>query len=258
MSMPRYNFSLIIILFTLFSIAIQAKVLNVYNPEGYKQYRLSYEEMQEIANNNRLKHRVFYEKPSEGPNAAWFDAVKQGDFETVKMMVEKGQNIEVKDEASFGQTALGWAAFIGYEDIVDYLLDQGADVMATDRADVPNALKSAGLGRNVSIFKKLYERLKDKVDINDRTVDTQGETILFVAAVNNRVEIAAFLLSIGADPNLATTEQNKNHPVYNQNPLSIACAQGLVDMSALLIKYGAINLHTGKASCESKEAINDK
>lgn len=250
MKVARYGFLSMTILLTFVSIGIHAKVLNESNPDGYKQFRLSYAEMQEIANNNRLKHRIFYEKPSSGPDAAWFDAVKQGDLETVKKMVEKGQNIEVKDEASFGQTALGWATFIGYEDIVDYLLDQGADIMATDRADVPSALKSAGLGSNVNIFKKLYERLKDKIDINDREADTQGETVLFVAASNNRIEIVEFLLSIGADPNLPTTEKNKEHPVYNQNPLSIACTRGLVDMSELLIQHGAINLHTGKASCE--------
>ena len=129
-----------------------AAELNPNNPDDYKQFRLDYAEMVAIANPTRLRHRVFYTKPSEGPDAKWFDAVKQGDIETIKTMVDNGQNIEAKDEASLGQTALGWAAFIGYEDIVDYLVSKNADLMATDRADVTNALKSAGLGKNVAVF----------------------------------------------------------------------------------------------------------
>jgi uncharacterized protein len=98
------------------------------------KFRFSKAEMQEIANPHLLSHRIFYEKPSQGPDAAWFDAVKQGNLATVKKMVEAGQNLEAKDEASLGQTALGWAAFIGYFDIVQYLVEKGADIRATDRA----------------------------------------------------------------------------------------------------------------------------
>ena len=129
------------------------KVLNKDNPDGYQQFKMDYADMVEVANPNVLAWRMFYVKPSTGPDAKWFDAVKRGDLELVKQMVKEGQNIEAKDEDSLGQTALGWAAFIGYEDMVDYLLEQNADLFATDRGDVSNALKSAGLGANVDIFK---------------------------------------------------------------------------------------------------------
>ena len=82
-------------------------------------WRLTQAQMEEIASAKKLPHRVFYGKPSTGPDAAWFDAVKRGDTATVKRMLDAGQAIEAKDEASQGQTALGWAAFIGYEDLFD-------------------------------------------------------------------------------------------------------------------------------------------
>lgn len=231
---------------------VQAEILNKNNPEGFQQFRMDYAEMQDLANPNRLAWRIFYDKPSEGPDAAWFDAVKQGNLALVKEMVEKGQNIEVKDEKSLGQTALGWAAFIGYEDMVDYLLDQGADLWATDRGDVYNALKSATLGKNINVFKKLYEKLKDKTDINDQKSDIQGETMLIVSASNNRMDIVKYLLELGANPNIVTTETDTKSPAYDQDALTISCERGLTDMVDLLIKNGAINHRTGKASCDAK------
>ncbi len=231
---------------------INAKVLNDKNPEGFKEYRLDYAEMVELANPNRLAFRVFYDKPSQGPYKEWFDAVKKGDLETVKKIVESGQYIDVTDEASAGQTALGWAAFIGYEDIVDYLIEKGANLQAPDRGDVANVLKSAALGNNVNVFKKIYNLMKDQVDINDQKQDKQGETLLIAAAGNDRREIVAYLLELGADGNLSTTKDEwwKAHPAYNENALSYACKMGHTEVAKMLIEKGAINLKTGKPSCE--------
>lgn len=205
-------------------------------------FRFSRAEMEDIANPDKLSWRIFYDKPSSGPDAAWFDAVKRGDFETVKKMLAAGQDIEAKDNASLGQTALGWAAFIGYEDIVDYLIAQGADLRATDRGDVYNVLKSAVLGKNVNIVKKVHALLKDSTDLNDQTVESDGETLVMVAASNNRLETVKYLISQGADLNLVSKQ--KNH-----SALSFACARHYPEMQQLLISHGAINHRTGKPGC---------
>lgn len=226
------------------------KVLNKDNPDGYKQFKMDYADMVEVANPNVLAWRMFYVKPSTGPDAKWFDAVKRGDLELVKQMVKEGQNIEAKDEDSLGQTALGWAAFIGYEDMVDYLLEQNADLFATDRGDVSNALKSAGLGANVDIFKKLHQRLKDKVDLNDQKNDRQGETILIVASSNGREDIVEYLLENGANPNLVTTIKDSKDAAYDQDALTFACQRGHAGVIKLLLKHGAVNHRTGKAACD--------
>lgn len=225
-------------------------ILNDRNPEGFKEFRFDLIEMQDIANPTKLGHRSFYNAPSEGPDAEWFDAVKQGNLNKIKAMVGDGQNLEAKDEASFGQTALGWAAFIGYEDIVDYLIDQGADLMATDRADAPNVLKSATLGKNINVFKKLHNLLKDKVDINNQSSDKEGETLLIVAASNGRNEIVEYLLEQGADTKPVTTIKDTQHPAYDQDALTFACRNGHTDTAKILVKYGAINHRTGIAACD--------
>lgn len=215
-------------------------------------FRFSDDENFDIANKNKLAHRIFYAQPSTGADAKWFDAVKRGDLPTVKYMVENGQDIEAKDTGSLGQTALGWAAFIGYEDMVDYLIAQGADLYATDRGDVYNVMKSAVLGKNTNIVKKVHRLLNaDKpVDLNDQTIESDGETLIMVAASNNRLETVKYLLAQGADPNLVATTQNKSMGSYNQSAYSYACTRGHVEMQKLLAANGAINHRTGKASCE--------
>lgn len=215
-----------------------------------KKFRYSLEEMQDIANPNKLAWRIFYAKPSEGKDAEWFDAVKQGNLAKVKEMVTKGQDLEAKDNASLGQTALGWATFIGYEDMTDYLIAQGADLFATDRGDVYNVMKSAVLGKNVNIVRKVHDKIRDKVNLNDQTVESDGETLLMVAASNNRLEIVKYLISQGADINLVTTEKNKSRFAYDQSALSYACDRKHPEMQKLLIENGAINHRTGKASCQ--------
>ncbi|PTT52905.1 ankyrin repeat domain-containing protein [Aeromonas sp. HMWF014] len=208
------------------------------------KFRYSYAEMQEIANPKLLSHRIFYEKPSAGPDAAWFDAVKQGDLATIKKMVEAGQNLEAKDEASLGQTALGWAAFIGYLDIVKYLTEQGADIRATDKADVYNTVKSAVMGNNVEVVKYLHERLKNEVDWDAKEKD--GETLFMIAAVDGRLDTVKYILQFNPDLNVVAINEN---PKINASPLSGACEHGFTDVANLLIEKGAINHKTGKSSC---------
>lgn len=212
-------------------------------------FRYTDAENRDLAGPIKLPWRIFYKQPSSGPDAAWFDAVKHGDLATVQKMVAQGQNIEAKDNDALGQTALGWAAFIGYEDMVDYLIAQGASLQATDRSDVYNVLKSAVLGKNTRIVRKIHALLPD-TDLNDQTLDSDGETLLMIAASNDRLETAEYLLSQGADPNLVTTIRSTGAAAYDQSALSYACTRGYGDMQKLLIAHGVINHRTGRSSCE--------
>jgi len=221
-------------------------------PVPQQGFRFSADENADIANKDKLSYRIFYNKPSIGADAKWFDAVKRGDLPTVQYMVAHGQNLEAKDTGNLGQTALGWVAFIGYEDMVDYLVAQGADIHATDKGDVYNVMKSAALGKNTKVVKKIHDLLKAEgsVDLNDQTVESDGETLIMVAASNNRIETVKYLLAQGANPNLVATTKNKKMGAYNQSAYSYACTRGHVEMQKVLAENGAINHRTGQASCE--------
>lgn len=209
------------------------------------RFRYSLEQMQTISNPNLLAHRNFYAAPSVGPDAAWFDAVKQGNLAEVRRRVEAGQNLEAKDDASLGQTALGWAAFIGYLDIVKYLVEQGADIRATDKADVYNTVKSAVMGPNAEVVRYLHGLLGDEIDWDARESDQ--ETLFMVAAVDGRLETVKYILQFSPDLNVVAVNEN---PKIDASPLSGACEGGFTDVADLLIAHGAINHKTGRSSCE--------
>lgn len=218
------------------------------------KFRYSLADMQKIANPKLLSHRIFYEKASVGPNAAWFDAVKQGNLAEVKAMLDAAPTqhdkkllLEARDNASLGQTALGWAAFIGYLDMVKYLVSQGADIRATDKADVYNSLKSAVMGPNVEVVKYLHGLLnKGEVDWDAREQD--NETLFLVAAVDGRLDTVKYILQDKPNVNINVVAKNEN-PKIDESPLSGACERGFTDMANFLISKGAINHKTGKSSC---------
>ncbi|XP_068682874.1 protein phosphatase 1 regulatory subunit 27-like [Montipora foliosa] len=57
--------------------------------------------------------------------------VLDGNYESVKMLVELGANVNKKDR--FGWTALHYAASEGYQDICRFLLRNGANLRAEDK-----------------------------------------------------------------------------------------------------------------------------
>ena len=89
-----------------------------------------------------------------------------------------------------------------------------------------------------------------KVDLNDQSLESDGETLVMAAASNNRIDIVKYLIAQGANVNLSTTTQDKNMGSYDQSPLTYACKRGHVQMQQLLIKHGAVNHRTGKPACD--------
>jgi len=59
-----------------------------------------------------------------------FKAINSNDLERVKYLVEKGANIESKD--NFGCTPLHRASWGGNLDIVKYLVEKGANIESKD------------------------------------------------------------------------------------------------------------------------------
>lgn len=218
----------------------------------FSKFRLKFNQMYELANPHRLSKRIFYRKPSEGPDAVWFDAVKQGNLELVKRMAENGQDLEARDattqfdgQPTLGQTALGWAAFIGYEDMVRYLVERGANIRTTDTGDVYHSVKAAVLGGNLGVIQYLYSRFPaGEVDWNKREDD--NETLFLVGSVLGRYDFVKWVLE-NFKPELDVV----SNPPRNQSPLSGACEEGFYDIAQLLIQHGAKNHKTGESSCRS-------
>lgn len=63
------------------------------------------------------------------------EASKNNDLETLKALIEKGADVNAKDEFC-NRTALMYASFNGYLEIVKYLIDKGADINAKDDSNI--------------------------------------------------------------------------------------------------------------------------
>ncbi len=145
-------------------------------------------------------------------------ATYYGQMEIAKRIVEAGANLNLFEAASVGQLAtvksilaaqpdllntyapdgffpLALASYFGHEDIVDYLLNNGADVQQTAKnAQRINALHAASANRNLDICRMLIER---GIDANAK--QEGGFTPLQAAAQNGQLELVELLLGHGAD-----------------------------------------------------------
>ena len=138
-------------------------------------------------------------------------AARNGDVETAKVLVEAGAN--VNDTAASGASALVLAAHSGHGPLAIYLLEQGADPNAAEAGYT--ALHAAVLRSQIELVNAL---LDDGADANalvehgtpgrrfsaDYSIRAQliGVTAFWMAAKYGELEILRTLAKRGADPHL--------------------------------------------------------
>ena len=124
-----------------------------------------------------------------------FDASAIGDLERVRALVEQfPESIDAYSPDGF--YPLGLAAFFGHKELVEYLLDAGANVnqQATNAFQVA-PIHAAVSNGNIEIVRMLLER---GADVNAR--QQKGFTALHGAAGAGRKDLFELLLTHGADP----------------------------------------------------------
>ena len=126
-------------------------------------------------------------------NYIMYEACKTGDIATVKRMIERGVDVNIKSDF-FAHTALMLATYNGHLDIVNYLLSKGAD------ANIGFPLADAVEYGHIEIVRSLVE--KGDADVN---ITISSKTLLsYVISYNDEytalgAKMAKILISGGAD-----------------------------------------------------------
>ena len=123
-----------------------------------------------------------------------YDDAKSGDLEQVTQLVEQGIDKNQVSGAD-NQTSFDIAATNNHLHVVQYLLEQGADMEKSDMYGNTPLLHAANLG-HLEITRYLLEQGADR----DKVAD-DGFTPLHAAVGNGQLETAKLLMIYGADLN---------------------------------------------------------
>ena len=132
-------------------------------------------------------------RPLAELNKELLEAVRAGDVQRVRELLEAGANPNARDKD--GLTPLHWAASEGHADIVKILLEHGADPNTKIKYGW-TPLHYASREGHADVVKLLLEHGADP-----NTKKDDGLTPLHVAAFSGHADVVKLLLEHGADPN---------------------------------------------------------
>uniref|UniRef100_A0A3Q2YLW9 Poly [ADP-ribose] polymerase n=1 Tax=Hippocampus comes TaxID=109280 RepID=A0A3Q2YLW9_HIPCM len=128
-----------------------------------------------------------------------FEACRNGDVLRVKKLADTA-NVNAKDMAGRKSTPLHFAAGFGRKDVVDHLLQIGANVHARDDGGLIPLHNACSFGHSEVVSLLLCQGAEP----NAR--DNWNYTPLHEAAIKGKIDVCIVLLQHGADPNIRNTD----------------------------------------------------
>ncbi|XP_043110250.1 LOW QUALITY PROTEIN: poly [ADP-ribose] polymerase tankyrase-2-like [Puntigrus tetrazona] len=128
-----------------------------------------------------------------------FEACRSGDLERVKKLLCP-VTVNSRDTAGRKSTPLHFAAGFGRRDVVDCLLEHGADVHARDDGGLLSLHNACSFG-HAEVVDLL---LRHRADANSR--DNWNYTPLHEAAIKGKIDVCIVLLQHGAEPTIRNAD----------------------------------------------------
>ncbi len=162
---------------------------------------------------------------TDGMTALHF-AAQNGDIAIVQYLLENGADIKAQDTV-FSRTALHFAAENGNLETVKYLAEHGADIQ--DRDDFgATALHYAARKNRLDVIKYLVSK---KMDYTAK--DVRGWSAMHYAADGNSIDVIKYLLAKGLNIN----------ELNNAGRTPLFFARGNHELRIFMIENGAKQLH---------------
>ena len=165
-------------------------------------------------------------------NRELIKASKNGDIKKVYSLLKQGANIHIGDDHYNSEAPLIWASDKGYSEIVELLIEAGANI----NAQGGEALSTAVYNGNIEIVQILLEA--GSIGIDGALNLSISRQMFKDVEIENNLDIAKLLLEAGADPNAVIYEDPGESLLHN----AVNRAEkrpGAVGMVKLLLKAGA-------------------
>ena len=155
------------------------------------------------------------------------EAVFMKRTEVVQLLIDAGADVDTQNNE--GRSPLHVACKSGELDIVKMLVEAGAGVRATDNQGCTCLMLAAWHG-HTDIVRYLVG--VPEVELNHQSrAAASSNTALHLAARNKRTDVVQVLIDAGAD---IDTQNNLRH-----SPLHYACKKGARDIVKMLVRAGA-------------------
>ncbi|KAF7647987.1 hypothetical protein LDENG_00163780, partial [Lucifuga dentata] len=128
-----------------------------------------------------------------------FEACRSGDLDRVRKLLT-AENVNSRDTAGRKSTPLHFAAGFGRKDVVDFLLQNGANVHARDDGGLISLHNACSFGHAEVVSLLLHHG----ADANSR--DNWNYTPLHEAAIKGKIDVCIVLLQHGAEPTVRNTD----------------------------------------------------
>ena len=156
------------------------------------------------------------------------DAALDGDFDEVQRQLDAG--VDVNEESSTGLTPLHYAASSGHNDIVELLIERGANVNATDSGKGATPLDYAHWRDHEEVIETLNAHNAQRE--HEKGGKGIGHpSVIHDAALDGDIDEVQRQLDAGVDPNLKSSK--------GATPLFYAVYKGHLEIVELLITRGA-------------------